>query len=241
MKNFFNPGRLSVFCAFAGAVCLGLQQWLLGDADEKGLLIASHPARILSWVVVLAVAVLIGYGLWGKVPRYTSPPVPLSGIGALICAVGFACAAWSLFSQKNSLLETPSAIGALICALCALAQGILRLQKKRPGSLLYLPAILFFLLFLLAQYRHWSAEPELQRYFFALAAHVCIMLSAYYRAAAEVGFKKSKNYLIFSCFGIFFCLSASADLWLFYVPMALYLLLDNCTLVEKKSRPTQET
>lgn len=240
MKKLSNPGVLSILCAFAGAVCLAARMWLLGSTDEKGLLATTHPGGIASWVVMAAAAVLIGYALWGKKPRFAFPPAPLNGVGTLLSALGFACAAWTLFSSKAGLLENLAAVVAVLCLLCAAVRGVLRLQGKRPSAPLYFPAVLFFLLFLLIQYRHWSAEPELQRYFFALAAHVCIMLASYYRAAAEGGFGKSNAYLICSCGGIFFCLAAATDLWLFYIPMAAHLLLDNCSLVEKKPRPAQE-
>ncbi len=241
MKKPFDPRLLTGICAFLGAVCLALQQWLLGSTDKKGLLPADHPSVLLCGILVLAAAAVIGYSLWGKAHRFVYPPVPLSGIGLLISAAGFACTAWFLLRSKSSgFLEILCAVTAAVSALCAAARGVLHLQKKRPSPLLCCPVVFFFLLFLLSQYRHWSAEPELLRYIFSLGAHVSIMLYAYYRAAAEAGLEKSKACLITGCLGIFFCIACAAALPLFYIPMAMHLLLDSWSAVKRRPRPTPE-
>ena len=237
MKKLSEPRNLALLCATAGLLTLVLRLWMFATgSDDRGLLVPSHIGSILSWVVTVAAVVAIAAALFFQRRTYAFRPSRLNAMGIGLGGAGLAVTAIYMFAAGAATLNTLAGILSLAAALCALLIAWARLMRMRPHVLLHLPLLLFLLLFLLNRYRVWSAESELQRYFFSLSALVFVLLSAYQRAASEVGLGQRKAGLFFSCVGIYFCLAAVADpgFPLLYAGLGLWLLLDIYTLAARK-------
>lgn len=243
MKKLSQPKYLAIFCAGAGIVCMLLRFALLKTGvDDKGLILPGNICNILSWILTAVVFAAVAALLWKQRRRYLFRPNTVNTVGMLACSVGLAGAAYTLFTaEKGTFLQLFSGLLAAISVLFALLIALTRFRRLRPHVLLHLPLLVFLPIFLLLQYRIWSAEPETQRYFFSLTALVCTMLSAYQNAAAEVGIGHRKAGLFFSCCGIYLCFAAAADpgFFLLYLCMGIRLLLDTYTLVPRKIRRPQ--
>ena len=237
MKKLSEPRNLALLCATAGIVTLLLRLWMFGTGtDKKGLLVPSHIGSVLSWVVTAATVVAIAVALLLQRRTYAFRPSRLNALGIGMCGLGLIVTAISVFADGKAVLNILAGSLALVAALCAILIAWARLMRMRPHVLLHLPLLLFLLMFLLNRYRVWSAESELQRYFFTLSALVFVLLSAYQRAASEVGLGQRKAGLFFSCAGIYFCLAAVADpgMPLLFAGLGVWLLLDIYTLAARK-------
>ena len=230
MKKLSNPIFITCGSAVLGLLCMLARLWLMTNGvDRKELLLPSHPGNILSWVLTFLMAVFLAAGLLSKPARLSFRSNRLSGIGSAVCAVSMARIAWMLFSATTSMLSLAAGIFAVLGVLCCSLLVIYRFGGKRPRLLLQLPTLLTLMLLFLHNFQLWSAEPELQRYFFSMTAHVFLLLTFYYRAAAACKMAKVSAYLLCSCCGIFFGLSAAADssTGLLYAMLAVTVLLEN--------------
>lgn len=244
MNKLSQPKNLSGLCAGAGIVCMLLRLLLLKTGlDEKGLVRPGHFCNILSWLITFGVIALVAVVLWQQRRKYLFRPNRTNTIGMLACSIGLAAAAYSLLTvESGTILHLFSGLLAAISVLFSLIIALMRMRRLRPHVLLHLPQLIFLPIFLLLQYRVWSAEPETQRYFFSLTALVCTMLSAYQSAAVEVDMGQRKAGLFFSCCGIYLCFAAVADpgYSLLYLCMGIRLLLDTYTLMPRRPRRAQE-
>ena len=149
----------------------GVAAWLLRwrllstGADQKGLLEAGHPLGIISWVLAAVMAALVAGVLWkhrkAKIALRNAPGSEAARILAMAMA---AIALWG-----HSRLGSAAALAAAITALTALVRFLLRKKQLSP-AVADIPALVFYILCLLALYRGWSGEPEVQRYAFSLLA-----------------------------------------------------------------------
>ncbi len=231
MKYRLKPDTLTYACAGVGTACLLLRLWLLCDADGKGLLPHVHAGSILSWLLAgLAAAGLILLCIHDR-RRYRAGREFLNTLGSGICALGFGIAAWCLLTGSSTILAVVCGILAIVSALCVGADALLQHQQRWVPALVYFPAIVFFLVFVLLQYQSWSGEPELQRYVFALLAAIFLMLTFYHRAAMAARAVGGKAYLYYSRAALLFCLGAipGSSFAGFYCCMAVCILLDGCT------------
>lgn len=226
MKQFSKPSVLTSLCAGLGFLCLLVRQWLLSTGiDEKGLLAASHPGRLLSWLLfgAAALAVLLA-ARHRQVYRFAA--APLSAVSMFFLAAGYFIAAWQLFTGRGQAVTTLSLVAGILgvlSGLCALAQALVLLRGSRPHGLLGCPSIVFFMVFLICRYWAWSNQPELQRYVFQMLAGVTLMLAIYYRTAVPVIKKGARIYLVMSRAALFLCLAA--------IPGSSYALLCGCSAV----------
>lgn len=242
MKKFFKPTWLPLFTLLAGAVGFGLRLWLFWNGtDERGLLDDNHPAGSLTLIltgVVLAVLALCVHSLkpMGSY-RKLFPGRLLAGIGCIAAAVGI------LYVDIRDLLirpDTVTMITALLGVIAAASLLILswfRWKGKRPAFWLHSAVTVYFMLHLISQYRLWSAESQLQVYFFPLLASVFLMLTAYHNAVLDEQKNGSRRFYVFcNQAALFFCLlSLQGASWPFYLAMAAWLATGLCSLKPGKA------
>lgn len=238
MKIHPKAAAISVSCAISGLLTCLLRLWFLtGGTDDRGMLIASHPGNILVWVLTAATALAIFW--FGRKPassKVRTVQAPIPGIlSTLAASIGITSAVGLLF-RGNAPLHTLAGIVGVLAAMGFILAAVLRWRKLRPHFLIYCAVVVFLMLFPIYQYQQWSAVPQLDRYIFQLVASVCLMLSAYYRTALEQG-GSFRLFLLFSRSAVFFCLAAipGSRMSIFYLAMAIWMLIDSCTLFPRKA------
>lgn len=233
MKKYLNPkvlpGYTLVFCLLAAAARL----WLVGGGvDEKGLYIAGHPAGILSMALIpvyLLVLYLCCRPLGGSVPMGSAMPSKTAAILGLAAGLCQLCYALSLPVSRGGVLGLFHWVLGIGCAVCFLLLAGCRFRGKPVHYLVYVVLTVYFLVYLLKQYRQWSAEPQLLAYFFQLLATVTLMLFAYQCACRQTG-KTSRSFIFLRHSAVFFCMAA-LDGGLFLYSVLPWLLMEqpkNC-------------
>ena len=237
MNKFFKPVWLPLFTLIAGLAGLGLRLWLfLGGIDEKGLLAENHPAGILA--LILTALFLVVLALWVRpltpVDKYQKlfPARPLAGIGCAAAAVGILYVDIRDLITRQDTITVITLIVGVVAAAALVLLGICRWKGKRPSFWLRAVVTVYFMLHLVSQYRLWSAESQLQVYFFPLMASVFLMLTAYHGAVLDSEKNSSRRFYVFtSQAALFFCfLSLQGTSWPFYLTMGLWLACDLCSL-----------
>lgn len=231
MKPFPKTEIFSLFSVLLGIIGMALQSWLFSTADSHGLLIHGHIAEALCYLL-LAAAVAISILFLKNVKQsgayaHLFPQSPVAAVGSFLAAVGI------LFSAF-----TPETVGVLtilvrvlgIAAALALALGgYARLQGKRPNCLLYAAVAVFLIFRTLAFCQGWSAEVQVQTFFFPLLAHISLLLAAYYRAELSADMGHCRQYAFFRQLALFCCLlSMAAGDRVFYLAVAVWMATDYC-------------
>ena len=145
-------------------------------------------------------------------------------------AIGFGIAAWTLLSYTTLAMRTVTGVFGIAAALCCVVAGIYAIRGYRTHPLFFCPGALFFACFLFCRYQQWSAEPELQRYVFQLAAAVVSMFALYQRSALGVNMGSSRQYVLWSRSAVLLCLAAipGSQLPLLWLCLAISFALDRC-------------
>lgn len=204
-KSILIPG-VALTCALTGLMTWVLRWRLFSTGvDEKGLLTAGHPLALITWLLTAAVVLLTALCFWKRQEKISVHGSPLSSLLRAL-AMGIACV---LFLDQGILGKAAAAAAAVtaVLSLLSLADG----KKKLPAAAVDIPMMIFFLLCLLCRYQVWSAEPEIQRYFYPLLALVCLMLATYQRSAILQGLAKGPCFLATGCLGVYFAFAAGAD------------------------------
>lgn len=224
-----------------GLVGLILRFWLYESGVEAtGLLDGSHPANILSFVLLfLTLGYLIVMSF--QYPKNGSGKVPGSNIAALGCltaSVGLLITNVLNLAQSNDTITTICSILGLVTGLGMIYLGIQRKNGQHCSMILFAVVIFYLMTHLVGQYRFWSAEPQLQHYLSSLLASVFLMLFAYHRAALDVTGQSFRRYIIFNQAALFFCcISLNTDNWLFHASMAVWVATDLHIPQQDKSKP----
>jgi len=239
VKFTLKPTMLPWLTLGLGGIGLAVRSWLYSSAlDSTGLFVPSHPANILTWVVTFAAMVVLILCLRFSMPggEYLKlfPKSIVATSGCFIGAVGIAA------SGILELMALPkadyTAIATLVAGILGSASlvylGLCRFWDMRPSVLFRSLVCVYFMLHLISQYRSWSAETQLQEFFFQLRASVLLMLASYHRATLEDGKRPLRRYLIFHQLALFFCCMAMVGQnRLFYLTMGAWTLLDSCAIV----------
>lgn len=231
MKQLRKPSVSAAIFALGGIAAMALRFWLLkAGVDDRGLLAAGHLGYILSYILCLGlpVAFLLLMGKSSGQLHFTAKPI--ASVGFFVQAVGFGIAAWTLLTYTTLAMRTATGILGIAAALCAVIAGIYAIRGYRTHPLFFCPGTLFFVCFLFCRYQQWSAEPELQRYIFQLAAAVSSMFALYQRSALGVNIGSRKWYLLWSRSAILLCLAAipGSQLPLLWLSLAMFFALDCC-------------
>lgn len=229
MKNPVKPVILPFFTIAAGIVGMVLRMWMFSSAiDEKGLLITSHPANYLLYaLLILTVLGVLVFSLkCSKTVTKAFPASVFGSFGAFVAAAGILAAD---FTELNTgdIFSVLSFVMGLLAAAGFAEIGIRRL-KGNPGSLISHTLICaYFMIHLVLQYRQWSAEPQLQNYFFPLLASILLMLCCYHRAVADLKGANHRWYVFTNQTALFCCfLSMNTETWVFYAAMILWCATD---------------
>lgn len=247
MKNPIKPQWIPRCVLWAGIPGAVLQALYFATAvDEKGLLARGHFADILCWILTAVVMAVLALGIrsLGGIPKYEKLfPASLPGaIGTWLGAVGIAAASIRIFTAPADIFSLVTGGFGFASVVCLAALGYWRLKGQKPPVLVRLPLILFCMLYLICQYRGWSSATQLQEYAFPLFASVFLMLSCYQRAALEVRLGGRRTYVFCTQAAAYFCLLAGAQDPLFYLPMAVWMYLDICSLrlMQRKAKPAAQ-
>ncbi len=229
-----KPRHLPVFALPLGIIGFFVRYWLLtGGLDSRELIIPEHPANILSFVLLpttFGVFYLMLKPLTGKpAHKQLFPKSLLALFGALAAAAGL------LITLLFSTQPTINYIFGVAAALGVAAGGILQFTKKRPNVFCHGIVALYMMLHLIFQYKQWSAEPELQEYFFPLLACIFVMLTAYHRTCLDNLSGSRKWFAFFNYGSVFLCLtSLYSENWLFYLSLGLWCFTNGCSLTPCK-------
>ena len=205
-KSIWIPG-LALASVFAGVVAWLLRWRLLTTSvDEKGLLVTGAPLKTVSWILTVAVVLLIGACLW----KHRETKIVIRSSPASLAARILAMAMGTLVFWNVSFPGKIAAVAAAVSGIIALWELLAGKRKVHP-AVADIPAVLFFLLALLSCYQVWSAEPEIQRYVYCLLAMVCLMLATYQRSAVLLGLGKGYVFLGAGYLGVYFAFAAGAD------------------------------
>ena len=231
MKQFRKPLVSAAIFTIGGIAAMLLRFWLLKTGvDDRGLLVTGHVGYILSYILCFALPVALFFVLGKQKRQLHFAPTVLSSVGFFVQAIGFGFAAWTLLSYTTLAMRTVTGIFGIFAALCALVAGIYAILGCRTHPLFFCPGALFFACFLFCRYQQWSAEPELQRYVFQLAAAVISMVALYQRSALGVSMGSPRQYVVWSRSAILLCLAAipGSQLPLLWLCIAISFALDCC-------------
>ena len=231
MKQLSKATVSAGIFALGGVVVMALRFWLLkSGVDDRGLLVAGHFGYILSYILCLALPLALWLALGNRRRQLHFDSNIFSAVGFFAQAIGFGFAAWTLLSYTTLAMRTIAGVLGIAAALCALIAGIYALKGYNTHPLFFCPGALFFACFLFCRYQQWSAEPELQRYVFQLAAAVLSMFALYQRSALGLDMGNSRQYLLWSRSAILLCLAAipGSQLPLLWLCTATFFALDRC-------------
>lgn len=246
MNKYIKPSYLPALTLLSGFLGLVLRAWLvLAATDIKGLLVTTHPAHILLFVLTALVlaAIFLFVRPLGVMNRYQElfPNGILSGTGCIVSAVGIL---WVSLRDRNLRTDTVTNVClvlGVLAAICLVAIALSRFKQRRPTFYLHVVVTLFLMVHLVSQYRLWSSEPQLQVYFFPLLSSVFLMLTAYHSAVLDAK-KASRRWFVFCNQGALFfcCVSVWSDSWLFYLTMAFWMFTGLCALDVQPSEKEEE-
>lgn len=247
MKKFLKPMYLPYCALILGALGGLCMYWLhTTGVDQRMLLDFFHPGALLTWLfaaVMIAAAILLTQSLTGKLRYERIFPGSITGaIGTVVSAVGIAITAWGELHMGSDRIITLSGWMGLISAVCLVYLAWCRYAQIRPLFWARSVVLLYLMLHLLCCYRIWSAEPELLRFIFDLAATVCFLLASYQRLAIEVDIAQRRGYLCMNMLGVFFAMAAlpgSSDR-AFLCCMAVWAMTDLCSLRNRRPRKQEE-
>lgn len=234
MKATLKSMLLPLMTLLFGIAGFLLRFWLFRTGiDHKGLVIASHPACSLSFILLAVYLglLLLKIRLLGAVDHYRDQ-FPASFVPAVGC---IAAAAGILICQLRTpavdLLGYVLLVMALIAAGCLIALAICRIRGKRPFFLFHVGVTVYLMLHLFTQFRIWGSEPELQQIFFPLLAGIFLMLTGYYSSVLDAK-KAGRRWFVFAnqAAVVCCCMSLTTDNWLFYLTLALWCFLGLCKL-----------
>lgn len=237
---------LPLFTLLCGAVGLLLRFWLFATGlDEKGLLVTGHPANTLIYIVaaLFMAALFLAVRPLGPMDDYSKlfPVGATSLLGCVAAALGLIYAAFRELTMRRDPVTMMTLVLAVAAAVCLILLGNSRKIGKRPHYLLRTVLTVYLMLHLISQYRLWSAEPQLQYYFFQLLASVLLMLTAYHGTVLDAKTGSRRWYVFCNQAALFCCcLSLQGDSWLFYLTMGIYTATTVCDLQMYPAHPVQE-
>lgn len=243
MNYLRKKDRTTLIALLGGLVSCILRVWLYAtQVDGKGFLVRGSLPEILCWIVTAVVLILLVFAA-RKLPRevdYEST-FPAFIPGALCCVAAAVGIAVSLLKSPAIMPDVLGYITRVVgwaSAASLLALAWYRLKGKQPFFLFHSVLTVYFMLYLISQYRFWSASPKTQDYLLLLLALLALMVATYHRAALAVDNGSFRVYrffsgsaLYFSCAALF---SAEIDAYLFYLTMALWVLADNGWVKEQE-------
>lgn len=239
----FKTKYLPILTLICGLIGFGLRLWLFGTGvDEKGLLVAAHPANALTFILTGIVLAVIFLAV-RKLRRIRShkklyPASVTALLGCIPAAIGILLTAWLELQLKQDLITAITLVLAVLAAVSLILLGIGRKKGLRPNFLMQAILTVYLMFHLVSQYRFWSSEPQLQVYCFQLLASVCLMLCVFHGTILDTQVGSRRWFVFFNQAALFFCcMSLVGDSWGFYLAMGLFCATNLCSLQDKAYRP----
>ena len=231
MKSFPKTEIYTFFSILIGIAGMAMQSWLFTTADSHGLLVRGHISEILSCLLLAVAAAISFLSLKNRKSdgKYAQlfPQSPVAAGGCVLAAVGIFYTAFTTASV-GILAFVVRTLGLLAGFALAMG-GAARLQGKRPNCLLFAAVAVYLIARTLVFCQRWSAEVQVQIYFFPLLAILFLLLAAYYRAALAADFQNCKQYFLFRQMAIVCCLmSMAGGERVFYLAGAVWMATDFC-------------
>ena len=246
MNKHIKPSYLPVLTLAGGLLGLALRAWLvLTGVDERGLLVTTHPAHTLVFILaalMLAVIFLCVRPLdTSKNHQMQFSNGILSGTGCIVAALGIL---WGCLRDRNArtdIVTNVCLVLGVLAVICLIAVAICRFTQRRPTFYLHVVITLFLMVHLVSQYRLWSFDPQLHLYFFPLLSSALLMLTAYHHAALDSQKPNHQWFMFCNQSALFFCcVSLWSDSWLFYLTMAFWLFTNFCSLAPESPENGKE-
>lgn len=229
-KSFCLPVLMAVLGIAAAVLRMGL--YLFGR-DERNLLIAAHPLNLLVWAVTAAAAAVILAALpkLGGSREYrenfaASVPAALGAFAFAGAIAAYVLGAWDAGSRMELLRNLAGllAVPALIWA------GMCRGLGKRPFFACHGLVCLFLTVYAISHYQTWSSRPQIQDYFFSMAAILLLALFAYYQSAFDADMGSRRMQTVTGLLAGFGCFAAAGSLeqFLLYLAGGIWALTNLC-------------
>ncbi len=236
----FKPKYIPLIALGAGIVTFFLRFWLIATGiDHRGLFLPDHPANALSFVVLalgLGLMYLCLRPMTGK-PSYEKmfPKSPIALLGSVVGGVSILYTTLLDFTQMQDTSALLCSVFGVLSALGILLAGVLRYRGKRPHVLCHSFVSIYMMVHLVCQYRQWSAEPQLQEYFFQMLSSVFLMITAYHRATLDSLIGNRRWFVFFNYGCVLLCLSAlQGENWVFYAGLGIWCATCNCSVTPEK-------
>lgn len=241
-----NYKTMLLLTPILGTVGMLLRFWLLSTGyDEKGLLIAFHPASVCCWLltfVMLGCMFLLTAGVKGMAShdRIFPASVPAAVFTAL-GAAGIGVNAISYWTIASNLLSRACCLLGIAAALCMAFAAFCRYRGKQPGFLPMTAVTVYFMLLLVCRYRIWMAEPQLDAYCFELLFTAGMMLTCFYHAALDDGAGNLGHFIRFGLATVFFAFLAipGNENWFFIGSTGAFVLVELFTVRLPKRKRTK--
>lgn len=233
--------KLLTICSAAAATALRAAHYAFGT-DGRGLLVTGHWSVIGLWavsVIFFSVLLLLGRSIKNPAPDAVVPPASAaSAAGCFVLAAGLVVTALQQFDGFYLSLDMITWVLGLLVAAGLLVAGICRLSGKKLYFLIHAALCLFFTLRMIIQYRHWSADPQLQDYGFYLCAHTAMMLASYHQAAFDAGMGSLRSLWICCLGAVYLCCAAmpQCEEALLMGCCAIWAITNPAALPERKRR-----
>ena len=231
MKQVPKAEVFSLFSIITGVIGFAMQSWLFSTVDNKGLLMHVHISAVISFLLLAAVVAVNMLFLRNFKPggeyHHLFPQSTVAGVGSMLAAVGMGICA--MLPVSALVLRIFVRVFGLLSVAGLLLGGYNRLQGKRINCLVYGALSVFLIFRTLVFCQLWSAEVQVETYFFPLLASLSLLMSAYYRAAMGADLKNCRQYLFFRQLALFCCLvSLAGPDRLFYLSGAIWMATDFC-------------
>lgn len=215
-----------------GIIGFALRCWLYSGL-EGNLLPAHHPAGTICFILL---AIMLA-AIWLAVQNVSAqaeywelfPKSVAAAVGIFVAAVGLGVSAFTVkgLGVLRYIVPGVGVMGAVALVLT----GLLRLRGWKPAWMLHGAVALYLMLRTMASCSMWSAQTQLQMYFFQLLGCCFLMLAAYYRVALGIRGGKPALYVFFAQAALFCCcLSCVGSDWLFYLSAGIWVAADYCAL-----------
>ena len=206
--------------------------------DDRGLLPATHPIPILLAILTVGAFTMLFFGLRGITNSLPYgklfPKKALTAAGCLIGGIGILAGSILTPVQSNSWIAIATSLCSVFAAASLLLVGWIHLNHMRPHFIFHAVVSIYFMLLLIASYQTWSTKPQFIIYLPRMLALIFLMISAYYRAALDAEMGKRRSFSFFNLGALFFCcMAAISSQWIFYLCMAAFTFICQCSLVRQ--------
>lgn len=237
MKKLLNTKYLPWAVLFLGVVGAALRAYLYATGvDDRGLLVSGHIAAYLMWAVHALFVAVMAFGVYPLLQAakysFNFPASPISGIGSAVAAMGVLVTAIYTLINGKDLVEILGGVVGILCAVSLGMRSYCHWQGKRPNGIFDGITCLYMMLYLVGQYRVWSATPQIQAYAYPLLAVISVLMACYQNTAFVLSEGNRRMHTLFHLSGLYFCLLSlpKCDAPVLFAALGVWMLADLCNL-----------